>query len=593
MPEDRPNPLEQLELELTHLRARLKEVEKDLSACREAAFALGERLSAAQERPAVPEGLPVPPAVAPPPPTPSQAQATSDFRAGAVSTPQPEPPSSAQRRLQAFFQSGAPAAPPGPPPWHVAREWLFKIIGRPPEGENIEMLLGIYWLVRLGVLALAIALGMWGVYLSQGSGPVQRVLLGYALSAVLLAAGWYYRRHVELFGRSLIAGGLAIGFFVSFAAHFLPAMNCLPVPASALLSAAFVAAMLAISERWQAPVIAGMSIFIGQAAAYVATREVGAEPLLAMLILAAAALYLQLRRGWTHLSLFALASSYLTLAPWLFTHPGREHNDFHFWLNLTCLTTIYGVFICAQLLFLLRRGEAQKSFLETALGVTVGVVNALFYFVFTSFLYLMTDRVEVLFGFYFPLAAVQVGVGMLERRRDSGADAFYFALAVVLALLGTFSAWDGLARNAILYAFALLLLIAGYRLRMAVFYYAAEGVLAVAVLDFLHYHAVRPFAPNDYWGGLFGAAVLFTKSMLEERQPPPAHWGREWMEFMRRANQVLTWTHAGLAVVLCAWLSHARWDGRAEMIALAILSLVILLAGCRCGRAPPSGRRRP
>ncbi len=584
MPEDTPNRLDQLEIELSRLRGRLGELERELRACRESAFSLEQDLRTARRQPAAPEPEPEPAAPEGVPVEPSQ-----------IPVERAQRPSFGQSTLEAFFKGTAtewstpppgaaaprtaPPAPRGPSAWDTARELLFKVIGRPPEGENIEMLVGIYWTVRVGLLAMAAALGMWAVYVSQFSGPLQRVLLGYALAAALLAGGWYFRRRVELFGRSLVSGGLAIGFFVSFAAHFLAGMHCMSIPPSVLLAAGFLIAMLRIAERWQAPAVAGMSIFLGQAASYVAMREIGAEPLITMLVLAAAALYLQLRHRWVQLSLFALVSSYLTLAPWMLDRPEQEALDFHFWSNLAYLSAIYGVFLCAQLLLLMGKDEGQKRSVALATTeVSLGVQNALFYFAFASILFMMTDRVEQLHWFYFPLAAVQVVVGALESRRGKKTDAFYFALAVVLAMLAIFSKWDGVERNAILYAFALTLLVASYRLDKLAFYVLAQCAVAVAWLDFVHDRVEHPFRPTDYWGGLFGAAVLFTKSTLEERRLPPGHFGAVWAEILTHFNRIFSWAHAALGVICVAYLTQARFDGTVEMRVLAALFTLLLLA---------------
>ncbi len=178
----------------------------------------------------------------PPPPAPS-------------SLPPPLPPHSPLSATPA--PSVPPAAPPPLPqaPSPVAglaaepAKTIFKPTSPPPQGapppptpvkpaESLEMRVGSYWLVRIGVAILLTGLVFLATYLYQTItprlGPAGKTGLLYLASGALLGLGawlsrWAKEPRMQNFASVVEAGGLAAVFFTTYAAHYLPGLRIISI----------------------------------------------------------------------------------------------------------------------------------------------------------------------------------------------------------------------------------------------------------------------------------------------------------------------------------------------------------------------------
>src|SRR4029077_8187646 len=109
----------------------------------------------------------------------------------------------------------------------------------PAEGGSLEMRLGTYWLVRVGIVMVLIGLVFFGNlayhnYISQlGAGG--KVSLLYFASLVLLGGGWWWQRQavketLRNYAQVLFAGGLAAFYFTTYAAHHLEQLRVITSP---------------------------------------------------------------------------------------------------------------------------------------------------------------------------------------------------------------------------------------------------------------------------------------------------------------------------------------------------------------------------
>ena len=107
--------------------------------------------------------------------------------------------------------------------------------------ESLEIKLGTYWFVRIGVLLLLTGLGTLAWFnkdffleLSKGT----KVTLFYILSFGMGGLGlWLHRRKKELqnFGQVLIAGSFAGTYFTTYAAHIFPPVKIIDSSALVLI----------------------------------------------------------------------------------------------------------------------------------------------------------------------------------------------------------------------------------------------------------------------------------------------------------------------------------------------------------------------
>lgn len=120
-----------------------------------------------------------------------------------------------------------------------------------------ESLLGTQVFLKVGVLVVVLGMVLFLGYAFTRVGPLGKIAMGYSLAAVMLAGGLFAERRVRYrqFGRSLIAGGWGVAYFVTFATHYMPAArvienSMLAVLAMVLMASAAAAHSLRYRHEW-------------------------------------------------------------------------------------------------------------------------------------------------------------------------------------------------------------------------------------------------------------------------------------------------------------------------------------------------------
>ena len=224
------------------------------------------------------------------------------------------PPFIAPEPVAETAQVSGPGEPVTPPPL--------------PEKASFEMRLGTFWLVRIGIVMLLTSLAFFANYayhhIIGKLGPAGKISLLYLASGLLLGAcAWWQRRTVKEslknYAQVLFAGGLAVVYFTTYAAHHIPPLRVIE---SALLDGtlllAWAGVIMWIADRRKSEV---MALFAVGLAFYssVITR-VGEFTLYSNLILTVAAVFFLVRNRWAGLSFTSLATSYAGYAFWRFLH---------------------------------------------------------------------------------------------------------------------------------------------------------------------------------------------------------------------------------------------------------------------------------
>ena len=289
--EFKPATLPPLKTSAQAFSANLENISAEVPAMPPAVQSIAPTTSPAQE----------PPVIAPPPLVPPFVPA-ADF----ATTPKPE----------LVFES---ARSEEPPPFQAAT---------PPEKTSLEMRLGTFWAVRIGIViiltSLAFAANLAYHNIVPKLGPAGKISLLYVASGILLGAGaWWQRRaakeSLKNYAQVLFAGGLAAVYFTTYAAHHIPPLRVIEsatLDGTLLLAWAGVIAWLA--DRRKSEV---MALFAVGLAFYssVITR-VGDFTLYSNLILTIAAVVFLVRNRWATLSFAGLVTSYAGYAFWRFLH---------------------------------------------------------------------------------------------------------------------------------------------------------------------------------------------------------------------------------------------------------------------------------
>ena len=193
--------------------------------------------------------------------------------------------------------------------------------------ESIEMKLGTYWFVRIGVVLLltGIATLAWfkkSFFLDLS--PSTKVGLFYALSTTMSGLGFWIQKkkeEVKNFGQVLIAGGFAGTYFTTYAAHIFEPVKIIQDPTLALALLFSLGALIVwFAEKLKSETIALFAIGASYYATYVPiihSGEISPWVILASnLILAIFSVIFMLRNQWFRMPELSMFASYFGFFIW-------------------------------------------------------------------------------------------------------------------------------------------------------------------------------------------------------------------------------------------------------------------------------------
>jgi hypothetical protein len=199
------------------------------------------------------------------------------------------------------------------------------------DAQSIEMKLGTYWFVRIGVMLVLTALGFLAYY-TKGFGfidlpPGAKVSLFYLLSAAMGGVGFWLQRTKEQlknYGQVLLAGGFAGVYFTTYAAHVIEPVKIIDNATFALLLLfAWGGFMVWVADRLKSETIALFAIGASYYATYVPLIHSGGTGdvshwviLFSNLVLAVAAVVFMLRNRWLKMPVLSLSASYAGFLLW-------------------------------------------------------------------------------------------------------------------------------------------------------------------------------------------------------------------------------------------------------------------------------------
>jgi hypothetical protein len=294
-------------------------------------------------------------------------------------------------------------------------------------GEG-EARFGATWLGRVGIVAFITGVALLVIYRFGALGVLVRVALGYALAGALGAGGLWMTRHPRLggqrlVGQLLVGGGLAVGYFVTYALHFVASFRVVDSEAVALvLLALAIVGVVAAAHRMRSETVAGVSLFLGLHTGMLS--EVTAFTLLATAGLAAGAVFFLVKNRWVVVPLSSLVAVYLTHASWAVWPPEGVVRPLS--LGLGFLALYFALFTYAAL--------ARADGLPPRSQVALPVIN---WAGATGLAALALEgREGALLRLLLGVSAVHVGLAALAAwRRNAPAVGVFLALA-----LATFAA---------------------------------------------------------------------------------------------------------------------------------------------------------
>ena len=223
--------------------------------------------------------------------------------------------------------------------------------------DSLEIKLGTYWFVRIGVILLLTGLGFLAWFKKDfflELSAATKISLFYFISCGMGGLGlWLHRRKKELqnFGQVLIAGSFAGTYFTTYAAHIFEPVKIIDNSSLALVLLFVLGAlMVGVAEKLKSQTIALFAIGSSYYATYVPLIHQGTiSPwiiLASNLILAITSVLFMVRNQWFRIPALSMGASYLGFFIWRFLEKSPDFILVTLFLGSLWLVYTVAVFIC-------------------------------------------------------------------------------------------------------------------------------------------------------------------------------------------------------------------------------------------------------
>jgi hypothetical protein len=394
-----------------------------------------------------------------------------------VAAPPPLPPIATRR--PSFIEAASPKpAQPKPAPAPSAPGWTlgdalkkaYRALG-PKEEMTWEMALGTYWLPRVAVLLLAVGV-VWALTLAvqrwgQEWMPYLRIGTGYGIAAALFFGGRFIEHRKRTgaeqsftdYARVMMAGGMALFYFVTFATYYVPYTRVFDQPYVTLaLLTAIITAWGVVAEWRRSETLAFTVTLLGHFTVGLSTLTLPDPPgaaVAGLLLLNLGAGYFFARHGWQAVGLAGVLGGYTNYTLWL----GYSTPSESLWAlagGMAVLAAYWTIFAVAEYIAS-GRDDVQPSYRVRSayLGINSGSLVLLgvgliqnfdaaqpyrFAFLFTcaavflafGLLYRRTRPVDILYGTYLTKASAVFALGLADYFEGSALTLSLAVEAVVL-----------------------------------------------------------------------------------------------------------------------------------------------------------------
>lgn len=185
------------------------------------------------------------------------------------------------------------------------------------QGEDaLEFQIGQFWFAKAGIILLALGIAFFLTFPYQNLPPALPGVVGAAIASTVVALSYFWRRTYAYLSPYLLGGGLVLLYFSVLRLHFLGGVAPIEnISTEHALLVAVAAVSVVISVRKGSMYLTGISLTMGYASALT-----GGDPPFAfgmIVVTSAAAVVLQVVRGWQPVAVYAAALacvSHLALA---------------------------------------------------------------------------------------------------------------------------------------------------------------------------------------------------------------------------------------------------------------------------------------
>src|SRR5579884_1285351 len=435
---------------------------------------------------------------------------------------------------------------------------------------SLEMRLGTFWLVRIGIVMLLTSLVFFGAYAYQNFipklGAPGKVALLYLASGALLGVGtWLQRKQESLknYAQVLQAGGLAAVYFTTYAAHHYPNLEIIR---SALLDGALLLGwagfIIWLADRKKSEVLALFAVLLAYYTSVI--THAGLFTLYSNLVLTGAAVFFLVRNRWALVSFASLGATYASYAFWRFSPAGGWHWAYPgegLWTGNCFLMGYWLIFSAA--VFLTR----HETFVRERRASFLSLNNAAF---FSAFLLTMLEVHEGGFWkFSLIYGSVLIALAALARQllaKDALAQNAYLTQGLLLVTLGFLTKLAGLKLGLVLAVESAILLSLGQLLKSRVM--QAGSIITAALAAGWIVFTLQAFDRDGLLAAIaVGAMMLWNAFSLRKRTT--------YEQSVTHARTVIYTALALLVWTYAMWQNcNSDWRG----LALACESVAFLLA---------------
>lgn len=421
---------------------------------------------------------------------------------------------------------------PKPAAIHVVHQTELDHESAPPAPEeaSLEMRLGTYWFVRVGVGMLLAGLALFASYAYQNFiwklGPGGRLVLLYLASGVMLGAGAFWQRKavkesLRNYGQVLFAGGLAAVYFTTYAAHHFEAMRVINSGlVDGVLLFAWASFMVWIAERKKSELLALFAILLAYYAAVI--TRVGTFTLYSNLVLTAAAVFFLVRNRWARVSFAGLIACYSTYFCWRFfdaTQWTWTGGHPELWTGASFLLGYWVLFTAAVFL------STHEKLSGPTRALYLSLNNGAFFAMFL--LTMVQSHVSSLWKFELGFGSALLVLAALAHRflaRENLSKNSYLTQGLLLVTLGFVSKFTGTQLALVLSAESVALFLLGTALRNPIM--ETGACLSGAMSLGWGIDALEHFDTRTLWSGVtIGALMLVNavraNSRTAETDPRP------------------------------------------------------------------------
>lgn len=389
--------------------------------------------------------------------------------------------------------------------------------------ESLEIRLGKFWLPMAGIVIFITGLVFLGNYAWQMMihrlGPGGKLALLYLTAVALGGIGsWLERKRQELrnYGRILMAGAAATGYYATYAAHYVAGLRVIEDPVLAgtlllLLGGAFTW----WAHRHKSQVFAVLTILLAYYTA--AINPIGSFTLFSNLLLTGAAVFFLIRNGWAAVSWTALIATYGSYTYWRWQEAivsSGLHMSGSSGLGISFVACYWVLFTAAAFL-------ASREALPPWRRITYVTLNNGFFFVI-AWEELYTHHSNSSFWIYcFVFGALQLALAALARARkpdEAALDSAYLVQGLALVTIGIITKFTG-PQLALILAVESAVLLTGVKARHGRIFQV--GAFLCGALAFL---ASFDTGPNDSLlverlvRGAVAAVLIFDGWWLKQRR---------------------------------------------------------------------------